>query len=79
MRQALWMQIFVFLQPMWHKGKEDVFLILEHSSLRNGGRGGEKKKKTHKKKHEILAFKPLLQETQLKNPTIRKIFLYSNV
>ena len=57
MRQALWMQIFVFLQPMWHKEKEDVFLILEHSSLRNGGRGGEKKKKKRTRKN--MKFWPL--------------------
>ena len=40
---------------------EAVFLILEHSSPM-----GVKQKK-QKKKHEILAFKPLLQETWLKN------------
>ena len=42
-------------------GNEAVFLILEHSSPK-----GIKQKK-HKKKHEIVAFKFLLQEIQLKN------------
>ena len=37
-----------------------VFLLLEHSSLR------QVKQKNHLKKHEILAIKPLLQEIQLK-------------
>ena len=37
-----------------------------------------KKKKT-KKKSEILAFKPLLQEIQLKILTSRKIFWSSNI
>ena len=32
------------------------------------------KQEKHKKKHENLAFKPLLQEIQLKNLTIRKLF-----
>ena len=32
------------------------------------------KQKKHEKKHEILGFKPLLQEIWLKNLTIRKIF-----
>ena len=36
---------------------EVAFLILEHSSLRQG-----LNEKTNKKKHEILDFKPLLQE-----------------
>ena len=57
-----------------------VFLVLEHSSLMGEERGiGGLSKKTRKKKHEILAFKPLLQEIRLKNPIIRKIFLRSNV
>ena len=47
--------------------------IIEHSNLR-----GVKQKK-HKKKHEILAFKPLLQEIRLKNLTSRKIFCSSNI
>ena len=57
---------------MWHQGNEAIFLILEYSSHR-----GVKQK--NKKKHEILAFKPLLQEIELKNLTIRKLFLSSNI
>ena len=57
---------------MWHQGNEAIFLILEYSS-----RKGVKQK--NKKKHEILAFKPLLQEIELKNLTIRKLFLSSNI
>ena len=48
-------------------------MILEHSSLR----GIEQK--NHEKKHEILAFKSLLEEIRLKNLTIRKIFWSSNI
>ena len=79
MREALWMQNFEFCisSPYEDVRNKVVFLILEHSSLRMWG--GELNKKTHKKKHQILAFKPLLQEITLKNPTIRKIFLSSNV
>ena len=43
-----------------------VFLILEYSSL-----SGLIRK--DKKKHKILTFRPLLQEMQLKNLTVRKI------
>ena len=46
-----------------------VFLILDHSSLK-----GVKQRK-QEKKHEILAFKPLLQETWLKKPEHQKVFL----
>ena len=56
---------------MWHQGNEAVFLILEYSSPK-----GVKQKN---KKHEILTFKPLLQEIELKNLTIRKLFLSSNI
>ena len=52
---------------------EAAFLIREHSSFRGLNR------KKHKKKHDILALKPLLQEIQLKNLTIRKIFWSSNI
>ena len=48
---------------------EVVFLILEHFSSRG----------LKRKKHEILAFKPLLYEIWLKNMTIRKIFWSSNI
>ena len=40
---------------------EAGFLILEHSSLK------AVKQKKHEKKLEILAFKPLLQDIQLRN------------
>ena len=71
---------FLYLFSLCDVRNEVVFLILEHSSLmgEEGGMGGLSKK-THKKKHDILAFKPLLQEIRLKNPIIRKIFLSSNV
>ena len=61
------MQIFVFLQPMWRQ---------EQSGLSDSGTlqpQGIKQEK-HEKKHEIFAFKLLLEEIQLKNLTIRKIF-----
>ena len=57
---------------MWHQGNEAVFLNLEYSSPK-----GVKQK--NNKKHEILTFKPLLQEIELKNLTIRKLFLSSNI
>ena len=38
-----------------------VFIILEHFCLRGA------KQKKQEKKHEILAFKPILQEIRLKN------------
>ena len=44
-------------------------LILEHSSLRG----------VKQKKHEILAFKPLLQKIRLKKLTIRKILWITNI
>ena len=52
---------------------EAVFQILEYSSPR-----GIKQKK-RKEKHEILAFKPLLQEIRLEILTIRKSFWGSNI
>ena len=52
---------------------EVVFLELEFSSPR-----GVKQKK-YEKKHEILAFKPLLQEMLLKNLTSRKLIWSSNI
>ena len=59
---------FLYFFSLCDVRNEVVFLIVEHSSLR-----GVKLEK-HKKKHEILAFKPLLQEIQLKNQITRKIF-----
>ena len=45
-----------------------------------GGRGeGGGVTEKNKKKHEILAFKPLLQEIRLKNLTVRKIFWSFNI
>ena len=41
-------------------------------------RGGGLTEK-NEKEHEILAFKPLLQEMRLKNLTVRKIFWSSNI
>ena len=85
MCEALWMQIFVFLQSMWRKeqsGLSDSRTFQPHGGGEGDGGGGGMgglSKKTHKKKHEILAFKALLQEIRLKNPIIRKIFLRSNV
>ena len=59
---------FLYFLNLFDIRNEVVFLILEHSSF-----SGVKQKK-HKKNHEILAFKPLLQEIWLKNLTSRKIF-----
>ena len=42
--------------------------------LQNIPVSGRLKRKKHKKKHEILAFRPLLQEIRLKTLTIRKVF-----
>ena len=58
---------FLYFFSQYDVGNEAVFLLLENSSLR-----GVKQKK-HEKKHEILAFKPLLLEIGLKNLTSRKI------
>ena len=69
LRESIFLH-FSSLCDVWNKA---VFLLLEHSSLR-----GFKQKK-HEKKHEILAFKLLLKEMQLKNLTIRKIFWISNI
>ena len=58
------MQIFVFLQPMWCQewsGLSGVWTFQPQ--------GGLNRKK--KKKHEVLVFKPLLQEIWLKNLTSR--------
>ena len=49
--------------------KNAVFLILEHSSLKRI------KQKKHKKKHEILTFKPLFQKNQIEKPDYQKDFL----
>ena len=65
------MQIFVFLWPffgLYDVRKEAILLILENSSPR------AVKQKKHKKKHEILAFQPLLQDIRSKNLTERKLF-----
>ena len=59
---------FLYFVSLCDVRNEAVFLLLEHSSLR-----GVKQKK-HIEKHEILVFKPLLQEIRLKNLTSRKIF-----
>ena len=61
------MQIFVFL---W-------FMLGQERSGLSDSRTSQPqrvKQEKHKKKHENLAFKPLLQEIQLKNLTIRKLF-----
>ena len=52
---------FLYFFSLCDVRNEAVFLLLEHSSPR-----GVKQKK-HVKKREILAFKSLLQEIQLKN------------
>ena len=79
MCEALWMQIFIFLQSMWRK--EQSGLSDSRTFQPDGGGEGDRgiKQKNTQEKHEILAFKPLLQEIRLKNPIIRKIFLSSNV
>lgn len=59
---------FLYFFSLCDGRNKAVFLKLEHSSLH-----GVKQKK-HKKKHENLVFKPLLQEIWLKNLTIRKLF-----
>ena len=64
---------FLFFFGLCDIRNEAVFLILEHSSPR------EVKEKKHMKKHETLAFKLLLQEIQLKNLTIRKLFWSYNI
>ena len=61
------MQIFVFLQPMWRQERSG---LSDSGTLQPQGIKQEK----HEKKHEIFAFKLLLEEIQLKNLTIRKIF-----
>ena len=52
---------FLYFFGLCEVRNKTVFLILEHSSPR-----GVKQKK-HKKRHEMLAFKPLLQKIGLKN------------
>ena len=52
---------------------EAVFLLLKHSSPR------KVKQKKQEKKHQILSFKLLLQEIQLKNSNIKKVFWNSNI
>ena len=66
--EPLWMQIFVFLQPMWLQERSSL-----SASRKFQPQGGSKQEK-HIKKHEILAFKPLLEEIWLKNLSSRKIF-----
>ena len=70
--EATWIQIFVFLQPMWHQEQSDLCAprIFQPQGV---------KQKKYEKKHEILAFKLLLQEIWLKNLTSRKIFWSSNI
>ena len=63
---------FLYFFSLGDIRNEAVFLLLEHSSLR-----GVKEKKH--KKHKILAFKPILQEIQMKNLTSRKIFWSTNI
>ena len=58
------LRLFYFFS-LYDIREKTLFLILEH--------WGAKQKKTQET-HEILAFKPLLQEIQLKNLTIREIF-----
>ena len=62
------MQIFVFLQPMWCQEQRSLF------DFRTFQPQGVKQKK-----HEILAFKPLLQKIRLKKLTIRKILWITNI
>ena len=64
---------FLYFFSLCDVRNEAVVLLLEHSSPK-----GVKQKK-HIKKRQILDFKPLLQEIQLKNLTIRKIFWSSNI
>ena len=59
---------FLYYFSLCDVRNEAVFLLLEHSSLR------QVKQKKHEEKHEILAFKLLLQEIWWKNLTSRKIF-----
>ena len=63
---------FLFLQSVWCQERSGL------STSRTFHPQGVKQKR-HVKKHEILAFKPLLQNIQLKNLTSRKIFWSSNI
>ena len=60
--------MFVFLQSMQRQEQSD---LADFGTFQS--QGGYKYIK-HEKKDEILAFKPLLQEIQLKNLTIRTFF-----
>ena len=70
--QAPRMQIFVFLQPMWRQERSG---LSDSKTFQPQGGYTEKTRK----KHEILAFSPLLQEIRLKGLTSRKIFWSSNI
>ena len=63
---------FLYFFSLCDVRNKAIFLLLKHSSLR------WVKLKKHKK-HEILAFKPLLQEIRLKNLSSRKIFSSSHI
>ena len=64
---------FLYFFSLCDVRNEVVLLLLEHSSPRRV------KQKKHVKKREILAFKSLLQEIQLKNLPTRKIFWSPNI
>ena len=65
------MQIFVFLWPMWNQEQGSLSDSRTFQS-QGGGKGGKQRK--HKKKHAILAFKPLLKEIRLQNLTLSESF-----
>ena len=72
MREALWMQIFAFPQPMWRRERSSLSDSRTFQPQRRGGKLNEK----HKKKHEILAFKPLLATRDpIEKPGYQKDFL----
>ena len=62
--EALWMQVFVFLWPMLCQERSGLSDSRTFQPNRGGGgrgwAGGIKQKK--KQEHEILVFKPFLQE-----------------
>ena len=60
--------MFAFLQSMQRQEQID---LVDSSTFQSQGRYKHIK---HEKKDEILVFKPLLQEIQLKNLTIRTFF-----
>ena len=74
---------YMFLLHLWSSVDPDfcislvwneaVFLLQKHSSPR------KVKQKKQEKKHQILSFKLLLQEIQLKNSNIKKVFWNSNI